>query len=333
MLWLFGFGRCARQTRGLHTIHWFMVSAGTVSRPQLLGYVALCCIWGSTWLAIRVAVQYIPPLEAAAVRFLAAGLLLLGMAAAQRRRWPHGQQQWNTLVVLSLTFLAIPYGLVFWAEQYVSSGMTAVLFSAFPLVVALLTPLMTGKKVPRQAVFAMLVACGGLAYLFYDGLGNDRKALLGGIAVVAAVLISSWSLVYAKDRLQHVDAVVSSTFQLLFGSVALLWATWALESHKHAVWNQSAVLAVAFLVLFGSCAAFVIYYWLLKHMQPYQLSTLNLVFPIIAVIEGAVLQHEHVGVLMVIAMTLVLGAVFVALRAQAVETRNDGRVLVVEENR
>ena len=256
------------------------------------------------------------------------------MAAAQRRRWPHGERQWNALIVLSLTFLAIPYGLVFWAEQYVSSGMTAVLFSAFPLVVALLTPLMTGKKVPRRAVFAMLVACGGLAYLFYDGLGGDRNALLGGAAVVTAVLISSWSLVYAKDRLEQLDAVVSSTFQLLFGSVALFWATWALESRKHAVWNWTSVAALAFLVLFGSCAAFVIYYWLLKHMQPYQLSTLNLVFPIIAVSEGALLQHEHVSGMMVVAMALVLGAVFVAIAARMDEPRADGRILVVgEENR
>jgi drug/metabolite transporter (DMT)-like permease len=254
------------------------------------------------------------------------------MALAQRRKWPQGEQQWNALIVLSLTIMAIPYGLIFWAEKYVTSGMTAVLFSAFPLVVALLTPLMTGKKVPRQAVFAMLVAFGALAYLFYDGLGNDRQALLGGVAVVAAVLISSWSIVYAKGRLQEVDAVLSSGLQLLFGSIALFWATWALESRKHAVWNRPAVLALAFLVLFGSCAAFVIYYWLLKHMQPYQLSTLNLVFPIIAVIEGALLQQEHVSGMMVVAIVLVLGAVFVALRAQADEPREDGRVLVVQRD-
>src|SRR5689334_14432656 len=180
-----------------------MLSSGTVARPHLLGYIALSCIWGSTWLAIRVAVRYVPPLEAAAVRFVAGGLILLLMAAAQRRKWPRGEREWNTLIVLSLSFLAIPYGIVFWAEQYVSSGMTAVLFSAFPLAVALFTPLMTRKQVPRQAVFAMLLACGGLAYLFYDGLGSDRRALLGGAAVLFAVLISAWSLVYAKDRLQQ----------------------------------------------------------------------------------------------------------------------------------
>ncbi len=311
-----------------------MLSPSALTRSHLLGYLALCGIWGSTWLAIRIVVQSVPPLEAAAIRFLAGALLLLGLAFAQRRRWPDGERQWNALLVLSLTIMAIPYGLLFWAEQYVTSGMTAVLFSAMPLVVALFTPLMTGKKVPRQAVFAMLLAFGGLAYMFYDGLGNDRRALLGGFAVLAAVVISSWSVVYAKGRLQEVDAVVSTAMQLLFGSIALFWGTWALESRRHAVWNRPALLALSFLVIFGSCAAFVIYYWLLKHMQPYQLSTLNLMVPIIAVIEGAVLQHEHVGGLMIIAIALVLGAVSVALRAQTEPSRPDGRVLVVqEENR
>lgn len=83
-----------------------------LSRVQWLGYVALCLIWGSTWLAIRFAVHDIPPLEAAAIRFLAAGVLLIFLALLQKREWPRGQDQWNALLVLSLTIMAVPYGLL-----------------------------------------------------------------------------------------------------------------------------------------------------------------------------------------------------------------------------
>ncbi|HWS18021.1 MAG TPA: DMT family transporter, partial [Candidatus Elarobacter sp.] len=142
--------------------------SGTFSRGQLFGYIALCLIWGSTWLAIRIVVRDVPPLEAVAVRFLAAGVLLLGMALLQKRRWPADGSQWNAICVLSLTIMALPYGLLFWAEQHVTSSMSAVLYSASPLAVSLITPVMMHRKVPRRAVYAMVIAFGGILILFYE---------------------------------------------------------------------------------------------------------------------------------------------------------------------
>lgn len=318
-------------TAGFPSINYTFRMASILTRGQIVGYAALCVIWGSTWLAIRVVVQDLPPLRAAAIRFLAAAVLLLGLAAAQRRSWPRRKSQWNALLVLSLTIMAVPYGLLFWAEQYVTSSMTAVLFSAMPLLVAFFTPLMMHKTVPRRAVFALLVAFGGLLMLFSSGLSASGRAVLGGVAVLAAVVLSAWSVVYAKDRLQHIDAVISTGLQLLFGSVALFWATWAMESHRQAVWTRTAVLAMAFLVVFGSCAAFVIYYWLLKRMQPYQLSTISLITPIIAVLEGALLLHEPVPLLMVVAIAVVLGAVATVLLSRPEPNGDRGKVLLVQE--
>lgn len=301
-----------------------------LTRSQLLGYVALCLIWGSTWMAIRITVEDVPPLEAAALRFLAAALVLIALAVAQRKTWPRDRRQWNALLVLSLTIMAIPYGLLFWAEQYVTSGMTAILFSSMPLLVALITPLMKHKPVPRRAVFAMVVAFGGLLVLIYNGMSTNGRALLGSAAILLAVLLSSWSVVYAKSRLQDVDSVVSTAMQLLFGAAALGWATWALEAHRHAVWTRSAVTAMAFLVVFGSCAAFVIYYWLLKKMQPYQLSTISLIVPVIAVLEGALIRQEAVPLLMMVAIAVILGSVGAVLLGHDDLPNEGGRVLVIK---
>jgi drug/metabolite transporter (DMT)-like permease len=290
--------------------------SSTFARSHLLGYVALCVIWGSTWLAIRIVVGDVPPLEAAAVRFLLAAFLLLGLAAFQKRPWPKSESQWTAIGVLAITILAIPYGLIFWAEQYVTSSMTAVLFSAMPLVVALLTPLMTHRTVPRSAVFALVVAFAGLLWLFYTELSVSPRALLGGSAVLVAVILSSWSVVFAKNRLHEIDSVVATGLQFLFGAVALFWGTWALEARRHAVWTRPAIVAMVFLTVFGSCAAFVIYYWLLKRMQPYQLATTSLVVPVVAVLEGAFFR-EQIPLTMVIVIMIVLASVGTVLRAEA----------------
>jgi drug/metabolite transporter (DMT)-like permease len=305
-------------------------TSSPLPRKQLLGYIALCLIWGSTWLAISRVVDDVPPLEAAAIRFLFGGVLLLGMASIQKRKWPRGERSWKAIGILSLTIMAIPYGLLFWAEQYVASSMTAVLFSAMPLAVALFTPLMLGRQVPRGAVFALVIAFGGFLVLFFR-LSANPATLWGEVAVLVAMLLSAWSAVYAKRRLQEVDAVISTGFQLLFGAVALLWGTWVFEARRHAHWNSGALLALVFLTIFGSCVAFVIYYWLLKRMQPYQLSTTSLIVPLIAVLEGALFRREPVPATMLIAMAVVLISVGSVLRGEAATAERQANILMLRD--
>jgi drug/metabolite transporter (DMT)-like permease len=302
----------------------------TLSRSQLAGYVALCLIWGTTWLAIRLVVRDVPPFEAAALRFIAAGVLLITLALVQKRRWPAAGPQWNAIFVLSLTIMAVPYGLLFWAEQHVTSSMTAVLYSAMPLAVSLITPAMLHRKVPRRAVYAMAIAFGGILTLFYKNPSNSGRAMIGGVAVLGSMALSSWSVVFAKQRLRDVDPVVATGMQLLLGSIGLLWATWALEAHRHAMWTRTAVIAMAFLTIFGSAAAFVIYYWLLKNLQPYQLSTISLITPLIALLAG-LLDGEPVPLLMVIAMLVVLGSVWSVLRAEAEREPEGDDILMLRD--
>lgn len=304
-------------------------SSSSFSRAQLLGYVSLCLIWGSTWLAIRMVVRDVPPLEAAALRFLAAGVFLLGMAVLQKRRWPADGAQWNAILVLSLTMMTVPYGLLFWAEQHVTSSMTAVLYSAMPLAVSLFTLAMMQRKVPRRAVYAMVIAFGGLLTLFLD-LRTSRSAVIGGVAVLASMSLSSWSVVYAKKRLHDVDSVVATGLQLFLGSIVLLWGTWALEAHRHAVWTRTALLAMAFLTIFGSAAAFVIYYWLLKKMQPYQLSTISLIVPLIALLEGWQ-AGDPIPLIMLVAVAVVLGSVWFVLRAEAEKPPEGNDILMLQD--
>ena len=286
-------------------------------RAQLLAYIALCLIWGSTWLAVHTIVRYVPPFRAAAIRFLLAAALLFVWVLFRKSEWPREGRQWKAILVLGFSVIGIPYALQFWAQQYITSSLSAVLFSALPLTVALLTPLMMRRTVPRQGVLAMLVAFGGLVLLLSTDLKLGSREFWGGIAVLGSMFGSAWSAVYAKLRLRDVDPVVSTAFQLLIGAIGLFWATWALESHRQADWSGTALLALLFLATFGSATAFALYYWLLKHIQPYQISTINLIIPVVAVLEGSLLGHEHIPLMMIVAMIVVLGSVAVVLRAEA----------------
>ena len=321
---------CGTSLPELVKLDWLYMP-GTLNRNHIMGYLGLCLIWGSTWLAIRLVVRDVPPLEAAAIRFLAGAVLLLIVAMMQRRQWPSGSEQWKALLVLSVTIMAVPYGLLFWAEQYVPSSMTAVLYSAMPLLVALFTPLMMHSTVPRRAVFALVVASGGLLLLFPVGLSASGRSLEGAAAILISVVLSSWSVVYAKRRLHEIDPVVSTGLQLLFGSIVLFWGTWALESHLHANWTRTASAAMMFLVLFGSCAAFVIYYWLLKTIQPYQLATISLITPVIAVLEGALLLREPIPLLMVVAIAVILGSVGSVLLSPSEAESSTERIISEKE--
>ena len=285
-------------------------------RLHLLAYISLCLIWGSTWLGVHIIVQYVPPFLAAALRFIVAAPILFAALFFRKSVWPREARQWNAIFVLGFTVIGIPYALQFWAQQYITSSLSAVLFSALPLTVALLTPLMMHYTVPRRCVFSMLVGLGGLLVLLSTDLKFGTRAFWGGIAVLTSMFGSAWSAVYAKIRLRDVDPLVSTAFQLLIGALGLLWATWALESHRAASWTRSAVFALLFLAIFGSATAFAIYYWLLQRIQPYQISTINLVIPVVAVLEGAFIGHERIPLMMIVAMAVVLGSVGVVLRSE-----------------
>jgi drug/metabolite transporter (DMT)-like permease len=303
--------------------------SSSLSGRQLAGYVSLCLIWGTTWLGIRLVVRDVPPFEALALRLLAAGVLL-AMAWVQKRRWPADGNEWNAILILTVTIIAVPYALLFWAEQYVTSSMSAVLFSASPLAVSLITPAMMHRKVPRRAVFAMVMAFGGILVVFYENPGANRMVIIGGSAILLSMLLTSWSIVYAKQRLHDVDSVVATGLQSLLASVLLLWATWALEAHRHAVWTKTAVIGLAYLTIFGSATAFVIYYWLLKKLQPYQISTISLIIPLVAILAG-LLDGERISLLMLLAVIVVLGSVWSVLRAETYKDPEGDDILMLRD--
>ena len=287
-----------------------------LTRKHYLVYGMICLIWGSTWGAIRLVVRDVPPLRAAAIRFFLAAIILLAIALTRAKSLRITVKELRSLIILGIAMMGVPYGLLFWAEYRISSSMTAVLFSTCPLFVALFTPVMTRSRVPRRAVFAMLLALGAMATLFYTELSVSRYLLLGGGAVIAAVISSSWASVFAKREIGNVNPIMGTAVQFCVGAVALCIASFVAEAGRTSDLNSTSILGLAFLTIFGSVISFSAYYWLLGKMHAYQLSTINLVVPIVAMAEGALLLRERLPILMVGAAVAVLVSVAAVLRAE-----------------
>src|SRR4029079_3360417 len=165
-------------------------------------------------------------------------------------------------------------------EQYITSSMTAVLSASTPLIVALLTPVMLHHKVPRRALLALVIGLAGIVALCWNGIGLAGRVVPGGIAILVGCVTTAWSAHYAKRNARELDPVVNTGLQLASGTALLgllsVFTARGMRSH----WSQPAIVALFFVAIVGSAVGFGIYYWLLKRMKPYQLSTTALIVPI-----------------------------------------------------
>jgi drug/metabolite transporter (DMT)-like permease len=201
-----------------------------VSRPVIWSLFAmLVVVWSSTWVAIRLGLDDTPPLLGAGVRFTLAGVVLLAITAARRR--PLSTDRGLAVLVGLLPF-GFAYGLIYWAEQYVPSGLAAVLFGVMPLYVALLASILLHEEpVHGRLVLGLMVAVGGLAVAFSESLalGEGRRALPAAAAMLVAPMASAGGNVAIRRRARGLDPIVLNGWAML-GAGALLW--WSARSAR-----------------------------------------------------------------------------------------------------
>jgi drug/metabolite transporter (DMT)-like permease len=288
-----------------------------VPRGRLIALFALLAlIWSSTWVAIKFGLEETPALLGAGVRFTLAGLLLFAFALAGGRRL---RTDARMAAILALFPFALSYGLVYWGEQYIPSGLTAVLFGALPLWVALIVPLMLpSEPITPGVVVAIVVAVAGLAVAFGESLslGSEDRALLGALALLASPLSSAIGNVSLKVRAGDLDAIVLNAWGMLGGGVMLLAASALGESWGDARWTPQAVAAIGYLAVAGTAVAFVGLTVLVRHVTAVTVSYISLVIPFGALVFGAVLYDEPITALSVLGAVLVGAGLYLAQRAQ-----------------
>jgi drug/metabolite transporter (DMT)-like permease len=279
-----------------------------VSRAAVLSlYGLLVVIWSSTWVAIKIGLEDAPALLGAGLRFASAGLLLLAVALAGRRRLG---TDWALVAVLAAMPFALAYGLVYWGEQYIPSGLAAVLFGVMPLYTALLAAMLLPDEPLRARVIAgVLIAIGGLALTFAESLelGDEELALAGAVALALSPVGSAIGNVSLKRRARELDAVVLNGWAMLGGGLLLLSASAIGEDWGELVVSGESLGSIAYLAIVGSAVAFVTMTVLLRHISAQSMSYLAMLLPFGALLFGAALYDER------ITLRAVGGAALVAL--------------------
>lgn len=282
----------------------------------LLAFTMIYFVWGSTFLAIRVGVREVPPFLLAAMRFLVAGIILYGWMLAQGERSPK-RREWLSAVFLAVLIFVLDYGLLFWAEQRVPSGIAAVMMATIPVFMAVSEMIfLRTQALTVRLAFALLIGIGGVAVLMSHSLnlGGAPIDTAGALALIIAAM--SWSLASALTRKLPLPTskVMSSGAQMLAGGV-LLSATSAMLGEFHhfhpADVSRGAWLALLYLIVAGSILAFTAYVWLIHHESPTKVGTYAYVNPVVAVLVGYFLGGEALDLRTLLGTLLVLVSVVV----------------------
>lgn len=261
-------------------------------------WLILCGIWGSTWLFIKIGLADLPPFTFAGIRFLIASLILAALVTARRARWPRTGREWALIAVVGFLQFTLNYGLVFWGEQHISSGLAAVLQSTFPAFGLVLAHLyLPQERLTPGRVMGVLLGVFGVAVIFSDQLSiAGSMALLGSVALVLSALFGSYANVLVKAYAGKVDPQVLAAGQMVFGFVPLLTIGFVTEGSPFRFhWTTMAVVSLLYLVVVGSVAAFALYYWLMRNMDVTNTMLIALVTPAVAVILGMIVLHERLN--------------------------------------
>ena len=282
-----------------------------------LALIALYIVWGSTYLAIRFAVETIPPFMMAGVRFLVSGAILYAWRRAAGDPAPT-PRQWRSAVIVGLLLLLGGNGLVSWAEQHVASGIAALMVASIPLWMALLDAFRPRSTKPDwKVVLGLLIGFGGIALLVSSSggisTGDDLDFAALGVLLLAA-LIWSYGSLYARDAEMPSSSLLGTGIEMLGGAaglfiVATLAGEWSQLDVAHI--STDSLTGLAYLILFGSLVGFVSYSWLLRNAPISLVSTYAYVNPVVAIFVGAWLAGEELTPRIIISALVIIGSVLV----------------------
>ncbi len=293
-------------------------SAGPAARPSrfatLLAFAIIYFVWGSTFLAIRVGVREVPPFLLAGLRFLIAGFALYAWMLGRGERSPTARQ-WASAFTLAFLIFVLDYGLLFWAEQRVPSGVAAVMMATIPVFMTFFEiAILRTQTLTLRLALSLLIGIAGVAVLVSRSLnlGGAPIDRAGAIALLVASI--SWSLSSALTRKLELprSKVMSSGAQMLAGGILLTVAALVLGEfrgfHAAAV-SSGAWLSLAYLIVAGSILAFTAYVWLIHHESPTRVGTYAYVNPVVAVLVGHYFGGESLDLRTIAGTLLVLAGV------------------------
>ncbi|HEV8426959.1 MAG TPA: EamA family transporter [Pyrinomonadaceae bacterium] len=263
-----------------------------------LVWLILCGIWGSTWLFIKLGLADLPPITFAGIRFVIACTILLFFILIRRIQLPRARRDWILLAITGILSFGLNYGLVFWGEQYISSGLAALLqatLPAFGLVFAHFH--LPGERLSWTRIGGVVLGVFGVGVVFSNQLTvAGSRALAGCVALILSAMFAAYSNVLVKRYGKNLNPAVLSAGQMFFGLLLLLSVGIPLEGNPLRFhWTPMAMIAMLYLAIVGSVIAFLLYYWLVLNMDVTKSMLIALVTPVVAVLLGIIVLDEEFG--------------------------------------
>ena len=284
------------------------------SKPWL-AFAALGIVWGSTWIAADTLAESVSPMYGAASRFLLAALLCIPLLVGKRLSLPRGRAL-GFVLLLSVTLVVLPYLLVLWAQQRVSSVTVTVCFAAMPLFVAMLPT----DNVPRGALLATVVGLGGLVLAMGPSFSLQQA---GGAAIVLlAVASTGTSAVLARRELRAVHPLVTTALLSFTAALLFFVASLVFERGQPSRWSHNAIGSIVFLSLVAGAPAYATYFWLLQHLEAYKVTTVQWVEPLVAIMETAFFLRLGLSFAMIAGSLVTLTSLLLVMRARAEDDKN-----------
>lgn len=285
-------------------------------------WIVLGLIWGSTWLFIKVGLQDLPPFSFAAIRFVIASIPLLLLTALLRRPLSREKSDWIFMVATGFLVFPLNYALVFWGENHISSGVTAILYTTHPIFGFLFARLLLRTEaITWRKIAGVLFGTAGVTLIFwrqFDVAGS--LARLGGAAVVIAASGTAFANVLLKKNSHRFDVLVLTTVQMSAGLIPLLMLGLTLEGFPWTFrWTRTAWISVIYLALVGSSIAFLLLYWLMRHIEVTKLQLMPLFSTLVAVILGWLVLNEELTWRIAAGAAAILGGLGLATTSSAAE--------------
>jgi drug/metabolite transporter (DMT)-like permease len=277
-----------------------------------LVWLILCGIWGSTWLFIKLGLEDLPPITFAGIRFVIACAILTSLIWFRRLPIPNDHRDWFLLSFTGFLSFTLNYGLIFWGEQYISSGLAALLqatIPAFGLVIAHFY--LPSEQMTPSKIVGVVLGIIGVGVVFSNQLTVEGgKALAGCVAVVLSSAVVAYSNVLVKDKGKNLDPAILAAGQMFFGLVPLLLIGIPWEGNPFRFhWTRMAVVSLFYLAIVGSVIAFLLYYWLVKNMDVTKSMMIALVTPVVAVILGMIVLDEELSWRTIVGGAMIIGGI------------------------
>lgn len=280
-------------------------------------YLFISLLWGSTWLAIRIGLESLTPMFSAGLRFFIASIIILIVMKFQGVTLQKDLLSFKLYLVMGFFSFVIPFGLVYWAEQYIASGLASVLFAFFPFMVIIFSRIaFTNQKIGVYKIIGVALAFTGIVIIFSKDITMDlTNDVLGIAAVLVSATMQAAVTVTIKKYGKQLNPLSMNLIPLFIAGVIMLTVGLTLEDSSSLVFDNNAIFSILYLALFGTVFTFTTYYWLMKQINVVILSLTSFITPIIAVFLGWIILDERLSSLHLIGSTLVLiGILFANFR-------------------